>query len=126
MGQLKQTFRPEFLNRIDATVVFHSLTAEQIRNIVELELKRVRQQLAEQDINLEIAVEAMDLLAERGYDHTYGARPLRRIIQNLIEDPLAEGLLNSRFHANSTIRIEVEDDLLKLVPVEAEALAVVG
>jgi len=61
----------------------------------------------------------MDLLAERGYDHTYGARPLRRIIQNLIEDPLAEGLLNSRFHANSTIRVEVDDGLLKLSPVEA-------
>src|SRR5215203_1621818 len=114
-AQLKQTFRPEFLNRIDATVVFHSLTAEQIRTIVELELRRVRLQLAEQEITLEISTEAMDLLAKRGYDHTYGARPLRRIIQNLIEDPLAEGLLNSRYHANSTIRVEVEDDLLKLV-----------
>ncbi|MEA2582685.1 MAG: ATP-dependent Clp protease ATP-binding subunit ClpC [Thermomicrobiales bacterium] len=121
MNQLKQTFRPEFLNRIDATVVFHSLTAEQIREIVDLELKRVRRQLSEQEISLEITMEAMDLLAERGYDHTYGARPLRRIIQNLIEDPLAEGLLNSRFHANSTIRVEVEEDLLKLVPVEALA-----
>ncbi len=58
--------------------------------------------------------------ATRGYDHTYGARPLRRIIQNLIEDPLAEGLLNSRYSANSTIRVEVEDDLLKLVVAEAE------
>jgi ATP-dependent Clp protease ATP-binding subunit ClpC len=119
MAQLKQTFRPEFLNRIDATIVFHSLTPEQIRQIVELELKRVRKQLAEQDITLEVTPEAMDLLAERGYDHTYGARPLRRIIQNLIEDPLAEGLLNSRFHANSTIRVEVDDGLLKLSPVEA-------
>jgi ATP-dependent Clp protease ATP-binding subunit ClpC len=118
MAQLKQTFRPEFLNRIDATIVFHSLTPEQIRQIVELELKRVRKQLAEQEITLEVTPEAMDLLAERGYDHTYGARPLRRIIQNLIEDPLAEGLLNSRFHANSTIRVEVEDGLLKLSPVE--------
>jgi ATP-dependent Clp protease ATP-binding subunit ClpC len=124
MGQLKQTFRPEFLNRVDANIVFHSLTAEQIRQIVELELKRVRLQLAEQDIHLEISTEAMDLLAERGYDHTYGARPLRRIIQNLIEDPLAEGLLNSRFTASSTIRVEVEEDLLKLVPVEE--LAIVG
>ncbi len=119
MAQLKQTFRPEFLNRIDATIVFHSLTPEQIRQIVELELKRVRKQLAEQDITLEVTPEAMDLLAERGNDHTYGARPLRRIIQNLIEDPLAEGLLNSRFHANSTIRVEVDDGLLKLSPVEA-------
>jgi ATP-dependent Clp protease ATP-binding subunit ClpC len=124
MAQLKQSFRPEFLNRIDASIVFHSLTAEQIREIVELELRRVRTQLAEQEITLEVTTEAMDLLAERGYDHTYGARPLRRIIQNLIEDPLAEGLLDHRFHANTTIRVEVEDDLLKLSPVEE--LAAVG
>ena len=124
MTQLKQMFRPEFLNRIDATVVFHSLSKEQIREIVELELRRVREQLTEQGISLEVSTEAMDLLGDRGYDHTYGARPLRRIIQNLIEDPLAEGLLDSRFAENSTIRVEVEDDLLKLVPVEE--LAAVG
>ena len=126
-GQLKQTFRPEFLNRIDATIVFHSLTKEQIREIVELELKRVRKQLLEQEITLEVTTEAMDLLGDRGYDHTYGARPLRRIIQNLIEDPLAEGLLNSRFQPGTTVRVDVEDDLLKLDPVvsasESEALA---
>ena len=114
MGELKQTFRPEFLNRIDGVIVFHSLTQEQIRQIVELELARVRKQLLEQDIELEVTIEAMDLLGERGYDHTYGARPLRRIIQNLIEDPLAEGLLDSRFQAGCTIRVDVEDDLLKL------------
>ena len=124
MTQLKQMFRPEFLNRIDATVVFHSLTKEQIREIVVFELKRVREQLTEQGITLEVTTEAMDLLGERGYDHTYGARPLRRIIQNLIEDPLAEGLLDSRFAANSTIRVEIEEELLKLVPVEE--LAIVG
>ncbi|MCC6944011.1 MAG: ATP-dependent Clp protease ATP-binding subunit [Thermomicrobiales bacterium] len=118
LAQLKQAFRPEFLNRIDASIVFHALTAEQIRHIVELELQRVRTQLAEQDITLEVTVEAMDLLADRGYDQTYGARPLRRIIQNLIEDPLAEGLLDSRFHSNSTIRVEVEEDLLKLSAIE--------
>jgi ATP-dependent Clp protease ATP-binding subunit ClpC len=123
MAQLKQTFRPEFLNRIDATVVFHSLTPEQIREIVVLELQRVRKQLGEQEIELEVTIEAMDFLAERGYDHTYGARPLRRIIQNLIEDPLAEGLLNNRFHANTTIRVEVEEELLKLSPA-AELAAV--
>ncbi len=124
MTQLKQSFRPEFLNRIDASIVFHSLTAEQIREIVELELRRVRTQLAEQEIELEVSTEAMDLLAERGYDQTYGARPLRRIIQNLIEDPLAEGLLESRYASNTTIRVEVEDDLLKLSPVKE--LAIVG
>ena len=124
MGQLKQTFRPEFLNRIDAVVVFHSLTSEQIREIVDLELQRVREQLAEQQIQLEVTEEAMDLIGARGYDHTYGARPLRRIIQNLIEDPLAEGLLNNRFQTGNTVRVEVEEDLLKLTTVEE--LAPVG
>ena len=119
-AQLKQTFRPEFLNRIDAVIVFHSLAKEQIRQIVELELGRVRKQLAEQEIELEVTEAAMDLLGERGYDHTYGARPLRRIIQNLIEDPLAEGVLDSRFQAGSTVRVDVEDDLLKLELATAE------
>jgi ATP-dependent Clp protease ATP-binding subunit ClpC len=118
MSRLKQTFRPEFLNRIDAAMVFHSLQPEQIREVVELELARVRKQLIEQEIILDVSTEAMDLLAERGYDHTYGARPVRRIIQNLIEDPLAEGLLDNRFQAGHTVRVEVEDDLLKLVAVE--------
>jgi ATP-dependent Clp protease ATP-binding subunit ClpC len=123
MERLRQTFRPEFLNRIDATIVFHSLTQEEIRQIVDLEMARVREQLAEQDITLDITIEAKDLLGERGYDHTYGARPLRRIIQNLIEDPLAEGLLNGRFQPGHTVRVTVEDDLLKLE--EAAELAAV-
>ena len=75
-------------------------------------------------IRAALVQERQRVLAERGYDHTYGARPLRRIIQNLIEDPLAEGLLESRFASNTTIRVEVEDDLLKLSPVEE--LAIVG
>jgi ATP-dependent Clp protease ATP-binding subunit ClpC len=125
MSQLKQTFRPEFLNRIDAVLVFHSLTKDQIRAIVELELARVRTQLVEQEISLDVTEDAMNLIGERGYDHTYGARPLRRIIQNLIEDPLAEGLLNSRFTPGATVRVDVEDDLLKLdvVDVKTEELA---
>ncbi len=121
MSQLKQTFRPEFLNRIDDVIVFHSLEKGQIRQIVDLELTRVRGQVAEQDITLEVTEPAMDLLGERGYDHTYGARPLRRIIQNLIEDPLAEGLLSNRFPAGSTVRVDVEDDLLKLDLVDGPA-----
>jgi len=118
MSRLKQTFRPEFLNRIDATIVFHSLTQEEIRQIVDLEVSRVRTQLQDQGITLEITIEAKDLLGERGYDHTYGARPLRRIIQNLIEDPLAEGLLTGRFLSGHTVRVEVVDDLLKLEAIE--------
>jgi ATP-dependent Clp protease ATP-binding subunit ClpC len=123
MGQLKQTFRPEFINRIDSTVVFHALTAEQIREIVNLELERIRKQLLEQDITFEITVGAMDLLGTRGYDRQYGARPLRRIIQNLIEDPIAEGLLEGRFAAGQTVKVDVEDDLLKIVSTD---LATIG
>ncbi|HUG16284.1 MAG TPA: ATP-dependent Clp protease ATP-binding subunit [Thermomicrobiales bacterium] len=118
LGQLKQTFRPEFLNRIDGVIVFHSLTSEQIREIVDFELRRIREQLKEQEITLEITTEAMDLLGERGYDRQYGARPLRRIIQNLIEDPLAEGLLEGRYSAGTVIVVGVEDDLLKIVSAE--------
>ncbi|HUZ01689.1 MAG TPA: ATP-dependent Clp protease ATP-binding subunit [Thermomicrobiaceae bacterium] len=118
LGQLKQTFRPEFLNRIDGVIVFHPLTREQIREIVDLELKRIRTQLGEKEIALEVTEAAMDLLGTRGYDRQYGARPLRRIIQNLIEDPLAEGLLESRFKAGGSIVIDVRDDLLTLEPAD--------
>jgi len=114
LGQLKQTFRPEFLNRIDGVIVFHPLTPEQIHQIVELELKRLRTQLKEKDIKLEVTEAAMRLLGERGYDRQFGARPLRRIIQNLIEDPLAEGLLENRFPEGSTVVVDVRDDLLVL------------
>ncbi len=114
--QLKRTFRPEFLNRIDGVIVFHALTTEQIREIVELELKRIKEQLAEQEITLDITTEAKDFLGERGYDRQYGARPLRRIIQNLIEDPLAEGLLQGRYKPGVVIIVDVADDLLKIEP----------
>ena len=123
LGQLKQTFRPEFLNRIDGMIVFHALTNEEIRNIVNLELVRIRTQLQEQEITLEVTEAAMDLLGERGYDRQYGARPLRRIIQNLIEDPMAEALLEGRYKAGQKIVVDVEDDLLRIIP--AETLATV-
>ncbi|MCS7246398.1 MAG: ATP-dependent Clp protease ATP-binding subunit [Thermomicrobium sp.] len=119
LSQLKQTFRPEFLNRIDAVIVFHPLTPEHVRQIVELELKRIRKQLAEQQIGLQVTDAAKDLLAQRGYDRQFGARPLRRIIQNLIEDPLAEAILAGRFKAGSTVLIDVRDDLLTIEPADA-------
>jgi len=115
LSQLRQVFRPEFLNRIDNVVVFHSLNQEQIRQIVDLQLARIRKQLEEQEITIDFTIEAMDLLGERGYDPQYGARPLRRIIQNLIEDPIAEGLLEGRFTSGDHIEVDVEDGLLKIV-----------
>ncbi len=118
LGQLKQTFRPEFLNRIDGVIVFHPLSTTEIREIVELELKRVRKQLIEKEITLDVTEAAMDLLGERGYDRQFGARPLRRIIQNLIEDPLAEGLLDNRFGPGTTVVVDVREDLLTLEKAE--------
>jgi ATP-dependent Clp protease ATP-binding subunit ClpC len=121
MQRLKQTFRPEFLNRIDATIVFHSLTKLEIRQIVDLEMERVREQLKEQGITLQITDEAKDFIGREGYDHTYGARPLRRVIQNRIEDPLAEGLLDQRFPSGTTVKADVKDDEITLESVESEA-----
>jgi ATP-dependent Clp protease ATP-binding subunit ClpC len=124
LAQLKTTFRPEFLNRIDGVIVFHPLSTTEIREIVELELRRVRKQLLEKEVTLEITTEALDFLGRRGYDRQYGARPLRRLIQNLIEDPLAEGLLENRYQAQDVVRVDVEDDLLKLDknPTDADKL----
>jgi ATP-dependent Clp protease ATP-binding subunit ClpC len=111
---LKQLFRPEFLNRIDATIIFHPLTNEEIQSISTLMLKRVQKQLDEHQITLTVHQDALDLLARRGYDPAFGARPLRRIITNLIEDPLAEGLLDGRFINGDTIIVDTRDDLLRL------------
>jgi ATP-dependent Clp protease ATP-binding subunit ClpC len=104
---LKQLFRPEFLNRIDATIIFHALTNDEIRQITRLMLKRVQEQLKEHNLTLEITDEACDLLAKRGYDPAYGARPLRRIITNLIEDPLSEGVLEGRFRSGDRVLVDV-------------------
>ena len=111
---LKQLFRPEFLNRIDATIIFHPLTDREIREIALLELARVRKQLGESNITLEVSEEAIDLIGKRGYDPTFGARPLRRIITNLIEDPLAEGMLEGRFKVTDVVVVDTQDGLLRL------------
>jgi len=120
--ELKRVFRPEFLNRIDETIVFHSLSDREIRQITELQLKRLRHQLGEQDIELVVTSAAMDLLAKRGYDPQYGARPLRRIITNLIEDPIAEGLLDARYVPGKRVRIDMEDNLLRITQEDREAI----
>ncbi|MEI8306557.1 MAG: ATP-dependent Clp protease ATP-binding subunit [Chloroflexales bacterium] len=111
---LKQLFRPEFLNRIDATIIFHPLTTEEIHQITTIMLKRVQRQLAEHQIAIDVRKDALDLLARRGYDPAFGARPLRRIITNLIEDPMAEGLLAARFVNGDMVIIDTQDDLLRL------------
>ena len=105
-AELKQNFRPEFLNRIDATVVFRSLTVEEITEIVDIMLARVRDQLRAQQMSLEVTQEAKDHIIKLGYDVAYGARPLRRVIQNMVEDVLAEHLLLGKYEPGTTIVVD--------------------
>ncbi|PKO23558.1 MAG: NDP-hexose 4-ketoreductase [Chloroflexi bacterium HGW-Chloroflexi-1] len=120
---LKRTFRPEFLNRLDGVMVFRSLTKEQIKDIVDLELNRVRAQLTEQEIHLDVTEEVKNLIAEVGYDAEYGARPLRRVIQDKLEDRLSEGLLAGEFKAGDTVKVIVgEGGQLELVLLPSASL----
>jgi ATP-dependent Clp protease ATP-binding subunit ClpC len=111
---LRMLFRPEFLNRIDATIIFHPLTTEEIQSITQLMLKRVQSQLDEHQIKLVVQPDALEFLARRGYDPAFGARPLRRVITNLIEDPLAEGLLSGQFRDGDTVIVDTFEDQLRL------------
>jgi len=117
LEELKKLFRPEFLNRIDEVVVFHALTAAEIGRIVDLMLERVADQARAQGLELEVSEEGRALLAHQGYDPSYGARPLRRAIQRLIEDPLAEQMLSGTFRDGDRVRAEVEDDQIVFVRV---------
>jgi ATP-dependent Clp protease ATP-binding subunit ClpC len=109
-AELKNSFRPEFLNRIDATVVFRSLTVEEITQIVDLMLARVRDQLRAQQMSLEVTQEAKEHIIKLGYDVAYGARPLRRVIQNMIEDVLAEHLLLGKYEPGTTIVVDKDPE----------------
>ena len=110
MEQLRRAFRPEFLNRVDATVVFRSLTRDEIRDIVELELDKVRERLLEHAMTLEASDEARSWLADHGYDPEFGARPLRRLIQNEVEDVLSDGILSGRFPLAGIVLADVDED----------------
>ena len=110
MGELKKVFRPEFLNRIDEVIVFHKLAKDEIKHIVELLLKRVRESLAERELSLNLSDEAADLLVEKGWDPSMGARPLRRAIQRYIEDPLADEVLAQNAEPGSTVEVDRADE----------------
>jgi ATP-dependent Clp protease ATP-binding subunit ClpC len=110
LEEVKRFFRPEFLNRIDATVVFHTLAKEHILQIVDLLLKQVEKQLAEKQIKLEVTQAAKEHLGAKGYDPNFGARPLRRLIQNIVEDKLSEELLGGRIHSGDTAVVDLEND----------------
>jgi ATP-dependent Clp protease ATP-binding subunit ClpC len=117
--QLRRVFRPEFLNRVDASIVFRSLTRDEIKQIVDLEIRKVSERLIEHAITLDVTESARDWLAVKGYDPEFGARPLRRLIQNEIEDALSDGILSSKFKLGSEVRVlQGEDGELILEPVD--------
>jgi ATP-dependent Clp protease ATP-binding subunit ClpA len=116
---MRDVFRPEFLNRIDEIVVFEALTREQLADVAELQLARLRERLAERRIELELTDAAKAVLAEAGWDPTYGARPLKRAIQRLVENPLAARLLAGEFAEGDTIRIDAADGELVFERAEA-------
>ena len=114
LEELKKHFRPEFLNRIDKTIVFRALTHQNIREIVRIHINKLQKRIEDKHLVLEITDSALDRLAELGFDPEYGARPVRRKIQELVEDQLTEGLLNDKFVEGDTIVIDRKDDLIEL------------
>ena len=112
MEDLKKTFRPEFLNRIDETIVFHSLDEEDLKKIVRLMLDNVSQRLAKQEIYLEVSEAAQEHMTKQGFDIAYGARPLRRVIQRMIEDNLSEEILAGRIQLGDKVKVDLKDGKL--------------
>ena len=108
MDTVRATFRPEFLNRVDEIIIFKPLSREQIKSIVDIQLERLRQRLTERHIALKLSPAAMELIANEGYDPNYGARPLKRVIQRRIQDPLALAILDGKFAEGDTVLIDVE------------------
>ena len=106
MSELKKVFRPELLNRIDEVIVFHKLERAEILEVVDMMMKRVREEMAKHDVVIELTDDARELLVEQGYDPAMGARPLRRAIQRLIEDPLADCILGRELAPGSTILVD--------------------
>ncbi len=118
LEEMKKFFRPEFLNRIDGTVVFHALNKDHIKQIVDLMLRDVWKELADKAIKMEVTEAAKELLGEKGFDPVFGARPLRRVIQDLVEDPLSEALLRGDFGTGDTVLVDCEDGRIVLRTLE--------
>jgi ATP-dependent Clp protease ATP-binding subunit ClpB len=122
MAQLRRHFRPEFLNRVDEVVVFHPLTNEDLITIVDIQLERLRGRLADRRITLALTPAAMRDLARRGYDPIYGARPLKRLIQQDIETPIARLLVKGELRDGDTATVDIKDGQTTVIPtVEAGA-----
>jgi ATP-dependent Clp protease ATP-binding subunit ClpC len=107
MTEVKKLFRPEFLNRLDEIIVFHELTEEQLRNIVYLMVKDLQSRLAERKLGIELTEKAKSWLAKEGYDPVFGARPLRRVIERFVENPLSTKLLKGELKEGNTVRVDV-------------------
>jgi len=122
---LKQAFRPEFLNRVDEVVEFAALSREQLAEIVELQVRRLRQRLAERGIAIDLTGAAKEALAEAGWEPSFGARPLKRAIQRLVENPLAKALLEGRFAEGDTVRVDAQNGELVFEAVMGAAAAVI-
>jgi ATP-dependent Clp protease ATP-binding subunit ClpB len=120
MEELREHFRPEFLNRVDETVVFHALGTEQLTKIVEIQLERLRTRLIERRISLSVTPAALQYLGERGYDPTYGARPLKRLIQQEVETPLARQLVKGELRDGDTATVDLKDRQIVIVPTVKE------
>ena len=114
MAELKKEFRPEFLNRIDETIVFHKLTDNEIDKIIDLMLKEVQNRMKEQGIDIKIQNSVKKLIAEKGVDKSYGARPLRRAIQTIVEDALAESILDGNIKKGQEIKLSAKDGKIKI------------
>jgi ATP-dependent Clp protease ATP-binding subunit ClpC len=119
--EIERAFNPEFLNRIDDTIVFHPLTREQIGQVVHILLAEVQGRLQQEELSLRVTDPAIEFLVDKGYDQKFGARPLRRAIQRYLEDPLSEMILVSRFGAGAEIEVEVDPDGDRLSLREASA-----
>jgi ATP-dependent Clp protease ATP-binding subunit ClpC len=115
LDELKRTFRPEFLNRLDEVIVFRSLSMEQLESIVDLMLEKVYEQLGEKELHLEMDKEVKAILSKEGYDPAFGARPLRRAIQRLIENPLADELLKGNFKPGDRIRAVAKEGKIQFI-----------
>jgi ATP-dependent Clp protease ATP-binding subunit ClpC len=116
MIEVKKTFRPEFLNRLDEIIVFHELSEEQLRQVVDLLAKDLQKRLAERKLSVEITEKAKSWLAKEGYDPVYGARPLRRALEKYVENPLAVKVLGGEFKEGDTIIVDTADEGLTFTP----------
>ena len=112
MGELKKQFRPEFINRIDEIIVFHKLTDNDVKQIIEIMLKQLEKRMKEQSIELEIDESVKELIAKKGVDTNYGARPLKRAIQSMLEDKIAEEILDGKIKPNRKTKVLSKEEEL--------------